>query len=115
MNSKLIFILKSLFIKYLGEPKMRTYVFKVVVEPDGDRWHAYCPVLEDKGGATWGYTKEEALKNISEVVEMIIEELIEDGEPIPEAPEEEVQVHLRSPQHVYQVLFTNLVPFTHTI
>lgn len=41
-----------------SEPKMRTYVFKVVVEP----------------------------------VEMIIEELIEDGEPIPEAPEEEVQV-----------------------
>jgi len=72
--------------------KMRTYVFKVMVEPDEDRWHAYCPVLEDKGGATWGYTREEALKNISEVVEMIIEELIEDGESIPEAPEEEVQV-----------------------
>ena len=59
--------------------KMKTYVFKVVVEPDEDRWHAYCPVLEDKGGATWGYTREEALKNISEVVEMIIEESIEDG------------------------------------
>ena len=72
--------------------KMRTYVFKVMVEPDEDRWHAYCPVLEDKGGATWGYTREEALKNIREVVEMIIEEIIEDGESIPEAPEEEVQV-----------------------
>ena len=70
-----------------SEPKIRTYFFKVVVEPDEDRWHAYCPVLEDKGGATWGYTREEALKNIREVVEMIIEELIEDGEPIPEAPE----------------------------
>ena len=46
---------------------------------------------------------------------MIIEELIEDGEPIPEAPEEEVQVHLCSPQQLYQFLFTNLVPFTHTI
>jgi len=72
--------------------KMRTYVFKVMVEPDEDRWHAYCLVLEDKGGATWGYTREEALKNIREVVEMIIEEIIEDGESIPEAPEEEVQV-----------------------
>jgi len=67
-----------------GKTKMRTYVLKVVVEPDEDRWHAYCPALEDKGGATWGYTKEEALKNIREVVEMIIEELIEDREPIPE-------------------------------
>lgn len=45
-----------------------------------------------KGGATWGYTREEALKNIREVVEMIIEELIEDGEHIPEAPEKEVQI-----------------------
>lgn len=48
--------------------------------------------LKIKGGATWGYSKEEALKNISEVVEMMIEELIEDGESIPEAPEEGVQV-----------------------
>ena len=94
---------------------MRTYIFKVMVEPDEDRWHAYCPVLEDKGGATWGYSKEEALKNIREVVEMIIEELIEDGGSIPEAPEEEVQVQLCSPQQLYQFLFTNLVPFTHTI
>jgi len=39
-----------------------------------------------------GYTKEEALKNIREVVEMIVEELIEDGEPIPETPENEVQI-----------------------
>jgi len=36
---------------------MKTYIFKVVVEPDEDRWHAYCPVLEDKGGATWGILK----------------------------------------------------------
>jgi hypothetical protein len=24
---------------------MKTYTFKVVVEPDEDRWHAYCPAL----------------------------------------------------------------------
>jgi len=71
---------------------MKTYVFRVVVEPDEDRWFAYCPVLEEKGGATWGYTKEEALKHIQEVVEMIVEELIEDKEPIPVEPEEEVQI-----------------------
>ncbi len=71
---------------------MKTYVFRVVIEPDEDRWFAYCPVLENKGAATWGYTKEEALKNIQEVVQMIVEELIEDGEPIPQEPKEEVQV-----------------------
>jgi predicted RNase H-like HicB family nuclease len=74
------------------EKKMKTYTFRVVVEPDEDRWFAYCPVLEDKGGATWGYTKEEALKNIREVVEMTIESMIEHGEPIPEEPEAEVKV-----------------------
>lgn len=70
---------------------MKTYIFRVVVEPDEDRWHAYCPVLEKYGAATWGYTKEEALKNIKEVVEMIVEELKEDKEPIPEEPKKEVQ------------------------
>ena len=68
--------------------EMKTYVFRVVVEPDEDRWFAYCPVLEDKGGATWGYTKEEALKNIREVVQMTVESMIEHGEKIPEIPEE---------------------------
>ena len=71
---------------------MKTYVFRVVLEPDEDRWIAYCPVLEEKGGATWGYTREETLRNIREVIEMTIEGLIERGEPIPEEPEEEVRI-----------------------
>jgi predicted RNase H-like HicB family nuclease len=48
--------------------------------------------LKDKGGATWGHTKEEALKNIREVVEMTIESMLEHGEKIPEEPKEEVKV-----------------------
>ena len=71
---------------------MKTYSFKVVVEPDEDRWHAYCPVLERYGAATWGYTQEEAYKNIQEVVQMIIAELIEDGESIPTTPNDDVHV-----------------------
>jgi predicted RNase H-like HicB family nuclease len=70
--------------------KVKTYVFRVVVEPDEERWQAYCPVLEKYGAVTWGYTREEALKNMHEVVAMILEELEEDKEPIPEGPEEEV-------------------------
>lgn len=62
---------------------MKTYVFKVVVEPDEDRWTAYCPALKHVGASTWGDTQEEALKHVGEVVEMIVKELIEDGEPIP--------------------------------
>ncbi len=72
--------------------EIKTYLFKVVVEPDEDRWVAYCPVLKDKGGATWGYTKREALKNIGEVIQMTVESMIEHGERIPEKPMEEVKI-----------------------
>ena len=72
--------------------EIKTYLFKIIVEPDEDRWVAYCPVLKDKGGATWGYTKKEALKNIREVMQMTVESMIEHGEKIPEKPEEEVRI-----------------------
>ncbi len=71
---------------------MKTYVFRVVVEPDEDRWIASCPVLERYADSTWVYTRVEALKNIQEVVEMVLQELVEDKEPIPEEPSEDVFV-----------------------
>ena len=64
--------------------EMATYVFKVVVEPDEDKWHAYCPPLLKYGAATWGNTAHEALKHIDEVVHMVVTELVEDREPIPD-------------------------------
>ena len=62
---------------------MKTYIFRVVIEPDEDRWSAHCPALLTYGAATWGTTQEEALKHIQEVVQMVVEELLEHGEPIP--------------------------------
>jgi len=62
---------------------VKSYVFRVVLEPDEDAWRAYIPELESKGGATWGKTKEEALRNIHEVAQMVIESLLEDGESLP--------------------------------
>ena len=49
-------------------------------------YHAFCSAL--KGASTWGYTEEEALKNIREVVQMTVESMIEHREKIPEIPEE---------------------------
>ena len=63
---------------YFGDYTMRTYTFEIVIESDEDRWVVYSPLLKEKGGATWGYTKEEALKNINEVLEMVVESMIED-------------------------------------
>ena len=60
---------------------MKSYIFKAVVEPDEDRWSAFCPALLKQGAATWGHTQEEALKNLQEVVQMVLESLIEHGEP----------------------------------
>jgi len=71
---------------------MKTYTFKVIVEPDEDRWHAYCPALHQYGAATWGNTREEAFQHIQEVVRMIIDELREDGIALPDGPKEDVEV-----------------------
>jgi predicted RNase H-like HicB family nuclease len=83
---------------------MKTYNFKVVIEPDEDfdgnpaGWHAYCPALERLGGSTWGETREVALKNINTVVHMIVQELIEEGQPLPETPHDSVEVEEISEQ-----------------
>ena len=76
---------------------MKTYSFKVVVEPDEDAqgnpaWLAHCPALESIGGATSGRTKEEALRRINEVVRMSVQEFIEDGKALPEGPLDSVEV-----------------------
>lgn len=62
---------------------MRSYVFSVVLEPAGDVWRAFIPELEEKGAASWGRTREEAVKNIQKVTQMVVEDLMEDGEPLP--------------------------------
>ena len=62
---------------------MKSYVFRVVLEQDEDAWRAFIPELEAKGAATWGNSKEEALRNIHEVAQMVIESLLEDGESLP--------------------------------
>lgn len=62
---------------------MKSYVFRVEIEPDEEGWRAFYPPLESIGASTWGLTQEEAIKNIQEVLSMILEEFEEDGEPIP--------------------------------
>jgi len=71
---------------------MRTYSFKVVVEPDEGGYHAYCPALRTFGAVTQGATEEEALRNINEVVQMIVDELREDGIALPDASADDVDI-----------------------
>ena len=67
---------------------MKNYVFKIVVEDDEHEdgrpaFRAYCPALESIGAATWGDTREEAVKHIGGVLHMIVDELAEEGKEIP--------------------------------
>ena len=48
---------------------MKTYAFRVVVEPDEGGFHSYCPALRRFGAVTQGATAAAALKNINEVVQ----------------------------------------------
>jgi predicted RNase H-like HicB family nuclease len=57
------------------------HVFEVVIEPDDDVYYAHCPAL--RGCRTWGHTKAEAFQYIQDAIGMYLEDLIEDGEPIP--------------------------------
>lgn len=57
------------------------YIYRVVVEPDEDRYYAEIPTLP--GCYSWGYSYEEALRNIKEALELWLEVKKEAGEPIP--------------------------------
>lgn len=69
----------------MGVRRVNTYIFPVVLEQADEAWHVCVPELEHKGAATWGATKEIALRNIQEVMQMIVEEMLEDGERLPES------------------------------
>jgi predicted RNase H-like HicB family nuclease len=64
---------------------MKTYIFSVALEPDEDVWRAYIPDLEAQGAATWGHSADEALRNIQEVAQIVIEDLLADGESLPQS------------------------------
>jgi predicted RNase H-like HicB family nuclease len=64
---------------------MKTYLFEISLEPDEEGWRAFYAPWEEIGASTWGKAPEEALKNIHEVLSLIIEEFIEEGKPIPAA------------------------------
>jgi len=56
--------------------------YTVIIEQGRESGYVvYCPAL--KGCVSQGETKEDALKNIREAIEVYIEALLEDGLPVP--------------------------------
>jgi len=61
---------------------MKTYEFRVQLGPDEEGWRAFCLPLESLGASTWGDSQEEALRNIQEVLTMIVDERLAAKQPI---------------------------------
>ncbi len=61
---------------------MATYLFKgeLLQEEDG-RWSAWIDNLP--GCATWGYDRKDAIDSLQEAAELIVEDRLAHGEPIP--------------------------------
>jgi len=58
------------------------YNYTVIFQKEEDGgYHAFCPIL--KGCHSQGDTFEEALENITEAIELYLESLIADHQPIP--------------------------------
>jgi predicted RNase H-like HicB family nuclease len=58
-------------------------IFLAVIEQYENGYSISVPDLINKGGATWGETKEQAIERIKEVIEMIADEIREEGETFP--------------------------------
>ncbi len=60
---------------------MEDLTFTVLIEPDGDAFHAYVPAL--RGCHTFGDSIAEATANVREAIALHVKGLIADGEEIP--------------------------------
>jgi predicted RNase H-like HicB family nuclease len=62
---------------------MKQYTVLVYEDPeDPGKWLAEFPAVH--GAHSWGYSPEEAVRNATEALELVIEVLKEDGKPLPE-------------------------------
>jgi predicted RNase H-like HicB family nuclease len=63
---------------------LNSYVFQVMLVPDGPAWIAYCPVLQRYGAWTRGATPHAALRQIQELAQQVVSALTKSGMPVPQ-------------------------------
>ncbi len=69
-------------INYMDNKTKKIYNYTVILEKELDGgYHAFCPVL--KGCHSQGDTFEETIENITEAIELYLESLTADNQPIP--------------------------------
>ena len=64
-----------------GSKPIIGFKIEIVVEPDNDDFHAYCPAL--RGLHVGGDTEEEAVQNARDAAIAYLESLIKHNDPIP--------------------------------
>ena len=65
-----------------GGIRVKTYLFHVELQEEDDgRWSVWIPGLP--GLASWGHTREEALRNIQDAAGAYLEDMREAGERVP--------------------------------
>lgn len=60
---------------------MKHYQFPIIIEQDADGYYAACPTLQ--GCYTQGETYEEVVKNIKDVIRLVLEDREHEQEEIP--------------------------------
>jgi predicted RNase H-like HicB family nuclease len=68
----------------------------VVIEPDDNRFHAYCPAL--KGLHVDGDTEEDALKNASDAIVVYLDSLARHNDPLPIGQDFTVEHEIKLPR-----------------
>jgi len=80
--------MRIITIEYLNAnsmnvPNKKAYNYTIILEKEIDGgYHAFCPML--KGCHSQGDNFEEAIENITEAIELYLESLIADNQPIPQ-------------------------------
>ena len=80
--------MRIITIEYLNAnsmnvPNKKAYSYTIILENEIDGgYHAFCPML--KGCHSQGDNFEEAIENITEAIELYLESLIADNQPIPQ-------------------------------
>jgi predicted RNase H-like HicB family nuclease len=62
--------------------RMKSYTFRIIIEPDGKEFHGYVPAL--KGCHTCGATVEETRELLRDAISLHVEQMLEDHDEIPQ-------------------------------
>ena len=86
-----------MWIWYRENAMVKSYTYRVIIEPDGKQFHGYVPALP--GCHTFGTNLEETRKNLRDAIGLYLESLQSLGEKAPEDRSFETFETVTTPMH----------------